>query len=177
MEIHRGCEDGQDTLPECVQIHAGCVPVHIHTHTCTHVWVPRASLPTPPGPSGGAAMELKRNKLLPVGQNTPNPNTPSPPKQNQSKRKDGHWNKPRRGGKQWKTSFGSDNEILDSDFLCMLFGFPLEQRCVRRPWLASWQGSLQVCFLSVQFIPSLSRVRLFATPWTAARFLYLFFFF
>lgn len=100
MEIHRGCEDGQDTLPECVQIHAGCVPVHIHTHTCTHVWVPRASLPTPPGPSGGAAMELKRNKLLPVGQNTPNPNTPSPPKQNQSKRKDGHWNKPRRGGKQ-----------------------------------------------------------------------------
>ena len=100
MEIHRGCEDGQDTLPACVQMHAGCIPAHMHTHTCTHVWVPRASLPTPPGPSGGAAMELKRKKLLPVGQNTPNPNTPSPPKQNQSKRKDGHWNKPRRGGKQ-----------------------------------------------------------------------------
>lgn len=42
-----------------------------------------------------------------------------------------------------KKSFGSEKQILGFDFSCLLFGFPLEQRCVRHPWLASWQGSLQ----------------------------------
>ena len=70
----------------------------VHTHTGTHAWVPRAELPTPPGPGGGAAVELKRKKSLLVGQNTSNPNIPTPP--NRIKAKDRHLNKPRRRVKQ-----------------------------------------------------------------------------
>lgn len=59
-----------------------------------------------------------------------------------------HLNKSESRVKPWTKYFGSDETILDFDVLCLLFGFPLEQRCVRRPWLASWQGSLQEWFLS-----------------------------
>lgn len=98
MEIHRGCE-GTDKIPflvcRCMLGASQCTSTHLHTHTC--------GVPRPPAhptwPQRAFAMELKRNKLLPVGQNTPNPNTPSPPNRIKTE-KDGHWNWPRRGGKQ-----------------------------------------------------------------------------
>lgn len=118
-----------------------CTRRHSHAHGGRAVEGGTARLAVP---SEGAALSSQRNKsrfLLGKTLQTPMSQTPK------TESKDQHLNKPKSGGKHGKKYFGSDKQILDFDVSCLLFGFPLEERCVRRPWLASWQGSLQVCFL------------------------------
>lgn len=146
MKIHRGREDRRSYLLHTLTTRLGMPRAHTQTLSRTRqvgCW----GLHRPPLCAQWRRCHLveKKQKLLSVGQNPSNPNIPN--SKNRIKRKDRHLNKPKSGGKQWKKYFGSDKQILDFDFSCLLFGFPLEQRCVRRPWLASWQGSLQVCFL------------------------------
>lgn len=103
-------------------------------------------------------MELKRNKLLPVGQNTPNPNTPSPPNRIKAREKTDIGASPGVEENSRKTSFGSDNKILDFDFLCMFWiSFGAE---VCPASLASPAGKVVYRYASFQFssFPSLSRV-------------------
>lgn len=146
MKIHRGREDRRSYLLHTLTTRLGMPRAHTQTLSRTRqvgCW----GLHRPPLCAQWRRCHLveKKQKSLSVGQNPSNPNIPN--SKNRIKRKDRHLNKPKSGGKQWKKYFGSDKQILDFDFSCLLFGFPLEQRCVRRPWLASWQGSLQVCFL------------------------------
>lgn len=115
MKIHRGREDRRGRPP----------------HAC-----PRGA----GAPSRGPAVVEKRH--VASCRATPSrPRVPTPQTRNQSERTGRQMNKSRSGVQPWERYFGSDENILDFDVLCLLFGFPLEQRCVRRPWLASWQGS------------------------------------
>lgn len=84
-EFTGGVRTARGILPAHEQTHGGACPRR--TRRCAHTG-PRAALPTPPVPGGGAAVELKRKKSLLVGQNAPNPNVPTPLKQNPSKRED-----------------------------------------------------------------------------------------
>lgn len=71
------------------------------------------------------------------------PNTPDKIK---AKIKDRHLNKPR-NERQWKNTLAVIKINFWFWFLEFAFWISFGARCVWHPWLASWQGSLQVCFL------------------------------